>query len=63
MATSIRATSMIGPGESSASDSRNECGFSLLEVMISMVILMIGLVSLLGVFGLAMASTLTSKRT
>jgi prepilin-type N-terminal cleavage/methylation domain-containing protein len=36
-------------------------GFSLLEVVISMAILTVGLVSLLGVFGLAMASTLTSQ--
>lgn len=36
-------------------------GFSLVEVMISMVILVVGLVSLLGVFGLAMASTQTSQ--
>jgi len=39
-----------------------ESGFSLLEVMISMVILTVGLVSLLGVFGLAMASTQTSQQ-
>jgi prepilin-type N-terminal cleavage/methylation domain-containing protein len=38
-----------------------ERGFSLLEVVISMAILTVGLVSLLGVFGLAMASTLTSQ--
>jgi prepilin-type N-terminal cleavage/methylation domain-containing protein len=38
-----------------------ENGFSLLEVMISMVILSVGLVSLLGVFGLAMASTQGSQ--
>jgi prepilin-type N-terminal cleavage/methylation domain-containing protein len=38
-----------------------ERGFSLIEVLISMVILTVGLVSLLGVFGLAMASTLTSQ--
>lgn len=36
---------------------RSECGFSLIEVMISAAILMTGLLSLLGVFGLAMAST------
>jgi prepilin-type N-terminal cleavage/methylation domain-containing protein len=39
-----------------------EAGFSLLEVMISMVILTVGMVSLLGVFGLAMASTQTSQQ-
>lgn len=41
----------------------NEQGFSLIEVMISMVIMTVGLVSLLGVFGLAMASTQTSQQT
>jgi len=44
--------SRISPGQK---------GFSLVEVMISMVILVVGLVSLLGVFGLAMASTQTSQ--
>ncbi len=39
-----------------------QSGFSLIEVMISMVVLTIGLVSLLGVFGLAMASTQTSQQ-
>jgi prepilin-type N-terminal cleavage/methylation domain-containing protein len=39
-----------------------ESGFSLLEVLISMVILTVGLVSLLGVFGLAMASTQQSQQ-
>ncbi len=38
-----------------------ESGFSLIEVMISMCILTTGLVSLLGVFGLAMATTQTSQ--
>ena len=38
-----------------------EGGFSLLEVVISMAVLTIGMVSLLGVFGLAMASTQTSQ--
>ena len=36
-------------------------GFSLIETMISMAILVIGLLSLLGVFGIAMASTQTSQ--
>lgn len=39
---------------------RRERGFSLVEVMISIVVMTIGLVALLGVFGLAMASTQTS---
>jgi prepilin-type N-terminal cleavage/methylation domain-containing protein len=39
-----------------------ESGFSLLEVMISMSILTVGLVSLLGVFGLAMAATQSSQQ-
>jgi prepilin-type N-terminal cleavage/methylation domain-containing protein len=38
-----------------------EAGFSLVEVMVSMAVLTIGLVSLLGVFGLAMATTQTSQ--
>lgn len=37
-------------------------GFTLIEVMISMVVMTVGLVSLLGVFGLAMASTQTSQQ-
>jgi type IV pilus modification protein PilV len=39
-----------------------ENGFSLLEVVISMAVLTVGMVSLLGVFGLAMASTQTSQQ-
>jgi|HubBroStandDraft_1064217.scaffolds.fasta_scaffold00570_17 prepilin-type N-terminal cleavage/methylation domain-containing protein len=39
-----------------------EQGFSLLEVVISMAVLTVGMVSLLGVFGLAMASTQTSQQ-
>ncbi len=41
---------------------RQQKGFTLIEVMISMVIMMVGLVSLLGVFGLAMATTQTSQQ-
>ncbi|MGA8153235.1 MAG: prepilin-type N-terminal cleavage/methylation domain-containing protein [Terriglobales bacterium] len=37
-------------------------GFSLLEVMVSMTILTVGLVALLGVFGLAMAATQSSDQ-
>lgn len=37
-------------------------GFSLLEVMVSILIMTIGLVALLGVFGLAMASTESSQQ-
>jgi prepilin-type N-terminal cleavage/methylation domain-containing protein len=39
---------------------QDESGFSLIEVMVSIAIMTIGLVALLGVFGLAMASTQTS---
>lgn len=41
---------------------QGEYGFTLLEVMISMVVLTIGLLSMLGVFGIAMASTQTSQQ-
>ncbi|MGA9530081.1 MAG: prepilin-type N-terminal cleavage/methylation domain-containing protein [Terriglobales bacterium] len=37
-------------------------GFSIIEVMVSMVVLTVGLVSLLGVFGLAMASTQSTQQ-
>jgi len=37
-------------------------GFSLIEVLISIVVLTVGMVSLLGVFGLALASTQTSQQ-
>jgi len=40
---------------------RAQQGFSLIEVMISMAILVIGLLSLLSVFGIAMAATQTSQ--
>jgi type II secretory pathway pseudopilin PulG len=41
---------------------RNTRGFSLLEVMFSMVVMVVGLVSLLAVMGIAMASTQTSEQ-
>jgi len=52
---------MMGRGGGAGARKQAESGFSLLEVMISMVILTVGLVSLLGVFGLAMATTQTSQ--
>jgi type II secretory pathway pseudopilin PulG len=61
MGTSIRVSLTTGPDSSFRTRGQLEGGFSLLEVMISMVILTVGLISLLGVFGLAMATTLTSK--
>ena len=54
------ATSIISRGEARLRK-QAERGFSLIEVMVSMVVLTVGLVSLLGVFGLAMASTQTSQ--
>ena len=39
-----------------------QAGFTLIEVMVSMAVLTVGLVSLLGVFGLAMATTQTSQQ-
>ncbi|HYW37878.1 MAG TPA: prepilin-type N-terminal cleavage/methylation domain-containing protein [Terriglobales bacterium] len=56
------ATAMIGRDWSSRARKQAEGGFSLIEVMVSMVILTVGLVSLLGVFGLAMASTQTTSQ-
>ena len=56
------ATSIIGRAGNSRVRKQAERGFSLLEVVISMAVLTVGLVSLLGVFGLAMASTQTSQQ-
>jgi len=39
-----------------------QLGFMLVEVMVSMVILMVGLVTLLGVFSLALATTQTAQQ-
>ena len=55
-------TSMSRRRGNSQVPKQSERGFSLLEVVISMAILTVGLVSLLGVFGLAMASTQTSQQ-
>jgi prepilin-type N-terminal cleavage/methylation domain-containing protein len=41
--------------------SQNERGFTLIEVMISVVLLAIGLLSMLSVFGIAMAATETAQ--
>ena len=56
------ATSMSKRSGNSGTPKAEEGGFSLLEVVISMAILTVGLVSLLGVFGLAMAATQTSQQ-
>lgn len=56
------ATTIIGHSARLVSRKKIEAGFSLLEVVISMAILTIGLVSLLGVFGIAMASTQDSQQ-
>lgn len=52
---------MAKPSARSSAVPRRESGFSLIEVMISIVILTIGLVSILGVFSLAMASTQSAQ--
>jgi len=56
------ATSIARRGGSHRLRKQTEGGFTLIEVMVSIVVLMIGLVSLAGVFGLAMASTQTSQQ-
>jgi len=55
-------TSIIKRTRTSQPSAQSQTGFSLIEVVISMAILSVGLVSLLGVFGLAMASTQTSQQ-
>ena len=54
------AAAMMGQGRNSPMPKGAQSGFTLLEVLVSMTVLTVGLVSLLGVFGLAMASTQTS---
>ncbi|MGO9405106.1 MAG: hypothetical protein ACLPVW_16710 [Terriglobales bacterium] len=56
------ATAMMERGVRAHARTHEETGFSLIEVMLSIVILTTGLVSLLGVFGLAMASTQTTQQ-
>ena len=53
---------MTGRKRNSRARKEVQGGFTLVEVMISMVVLTVGMVSLLGVFGLAMASTQTSEQ-
>src|ERR1035437_6789007 len=55
------ATAMMERGVKRRARKQAESGFSLLEVLISTVILTVGLLSVLGVFGLAIASTQTSQ--
>jgi len=52
---------MTAQNRGSSSSKRPEQGFSLIEVMISIVVLTIGLVALLAVFGVAIASTQASQ--
>lgn len=60
--TSRFRTSRTGGGGNYPAAQPKDSGFSLIEVVISMVVLTVGMVSLLGVFGLAMASTQTSQQ-
>lgn len=56
------AKTIIERTEISVPSRKFQQGFSLLEVVISMAVLTIGLVSLLGVFGIAMAATQGSQQ-
>jgi prepilin-type N-terminal cleavage/methylation domain-containing protein len=67
MATTVVDTAVVGSAivrhrRDTEVRKRLQRGFSLLEVVISMAVLTVGLVSLLGVFGLAMSSTQTSQQ-
>jgi prepilin-type N-terminal cleavage/methylation domain-containing protein len=55
-------TPIIARSTSERKRKPTEAGFSLIEVTISMAVMTVGMVSLLGVFGLAMASTQTSQQ-
>lgn len=52
----------ISVGQYLRGTKKRQHGFTMIEVVISMAVLTIGLVSLLGVFGLAMAATQTSQQ-
>jgi type II secretory pathway pseudopilin PulG len=56
------ATAMMERRLKAGARNQEEAGFSMIEVMLSILILTVGLVSLLGVFGLAMASTQTTQQ-
>ena len=63
MATTMtRSTKTIRHGGRRRQRKHTAEGFSLIEVLISMAVLTVGMVSLLGVFGLAMASTQTAQQ-
>jgi prepilin-type N-terminal cleavage/methylation domain-containing protein len=52
----------MSPNSQSRLSLKTQNGFALIEVMISMVVLTVGLVSLLAVMGIAMASTQSSEQ-
>lgn len=56
------AAAMIRKGANPQVRKEAQSGFTLIEVVISMAVLTVGMVSLLGVFGLAMATTQTSQQ-
>jgi prepilin-type N-terminal cleavage/methylation domain-containing protein len=58
----LEATVRAAGSASQIRISPDERGFTLVEVMISMVILTIGLLSMLSVFGIAMAATQTAQQ-
>jgi prepilin-type N-terminal cleavage/methylation domain-containing protein len=62
--TTIRSTRIrtSRTGSNHGAPKPSQGGFSLIEVVISMALLTVGMVSLLGVFGLAMATTQTSQQ-
>src|ERR1043166_4792859 len=58
----LEATMIPIGTKSSSKVSGNQYGFSLIEVLISTFVITIGLLSLLGAFGVAMATTQTAKQ-
>jgi prepilin-type N-terminal cleavage/methylation domain-containing protein len=57
----LEATVRAASSASQIRTSQDERGFTLVEVMLSMVLLTIGLLSMLSVFGIAMAATQTAQ--